>query len=55
VDTPHHSPIDDRPTWQEFTAARERFFALLSDLAELSERAEVADEPAGPHREGLTG
>ena len=46
------SPIDDRPAWEEFTAARDRFFTLLSDLAELSERAEVGDQPTGPHREG---
>jgi len=48
-------PLDDRPDWQEFTAARERFFTLLQDLAELAERAELGDEPAEPHREGSIG
>jgi hypothetical protein len=47
--------LDDRPDWQEFTAARERFFALIQDLAELAERAERADEPTEPHREGSIG
>jgi hypothetical protein len=48
-------PLDDRPDWEEFTAARERFFTLLQDLAELAERAELGDEPAEPHREGSIG
>ena len=49
------APPEARPGREEPGAARERALTLLQELAELAERAELGDEPTGPHREGSIG